>query len=89
MAVARPSLLSAAQQAEVREMALRAHAESAHRGRGTIGGAWGRNCTELVRDFIADEYGVEMGIRAVQKMLVRLGLEYHHRAQGGYWAEQR
>jgi transposase len=86
--MARPSLLTAAQQAEVRAMALQAHAESPFRGRGSLMGAFGRNCTELVRDFIADECGVEMSIRAVQKMLVRLGLEYHHHAQGGFWAER-
>jgi transposase len=87
--MARPSLLTAAQQAEVRAMALQAHAESRFRGRGSLMGAFGRNCTELVCDFITDEYGVAMSIRAVQKMLVRLGLEYHHRAQGGFWAERR
>jgi transposase len=38
---------------------------------------------------IADECGVEMSLRGVQKLLVRLGLEYHHRAQGGFWAERR
>jgi transposase len=83
----RPSLLSAEQQAEVRAFALRARAESTFRGRGSLRGAIGRNATELARDWIAVHYDVEMTARGVQRLLGRLGLEYQHRAQGGFWTE--
>jgi transposase len=87
--MARPSLLTPEQQAEVRRLALRARAESTHRGRGATGGACGRNPTEIVRAFIAETYGVEYTERGVQKLLGRLGLVYEHRAMGGFWAERR
>jgi transposase len=85
----RRSLLTAEQMAEVRAMAQRAQADTRFRGFGNSGGRVGRNATEVVRDFIAETFGVEMSVRGVQALLGRVGLEYQHRAQGGFWAERR
>jgi hypothetical protein len=50
----RTPLLSAEQQAELRALALRTHAESRFRGRGVVGGAYGRNTTEVLVDWLAE-----------------------------------
>jgi hypothetical protein len=73
--------LTAAQQAELRALALRTQAESPHRGRGVVGGAYGRNATEVLMDWLAEMHGIEMSIRGMQALPNRLGLEYQHRAQ--------
>jgi hypothetical protein len=86
--MARPSSLSAAEQAETRAFALRARADSTHRGYGSTQGALGRNATEVVRDWIAERHGVEMSVRGVQALLGRLGLVHRRAGQGGCWIER-
>ena len=86
--MARPSFLTAEQQAEVGAFALRARADSSFRGYGSHNGRCGRNATEVVRDWIAESYGVEMSVRGVQALLSRLGLVHRRAGQGGHWIER-
>jgi transposase len=79
--------LTTTQQAQVRAFALRARADSPHRGHGTRLGAVGRNATEVIADWIEETFGVAYSIRGTIALLNRLGFEYADRAQGGFWCE--
>jgi hypothetical protein len=85
--MARPCRLTTAQQAELRLAALEARADSPFRGRGATMGRAGRNATEVLIDLAHQRWGVEFSPRGMQKQLNRLGLEYLHLAQGGFWIE--
>jgi transposase len=83
----RPCKLSPAQQADLRREALAARAETTYRGYGRIGGAVGRNATEVLCELMRERYGVRLSVRGMEAQLHRLGLKYQPQAQGGRWRE--
>jgi transposase len=79
--------LTPEQQAELRRAALVARADTMHRGHGWSTGKRGRNATEALVDLVRERWGVEIGVRGMQKLLGRLGLAYVRLNQGGHWRE--